>query len=86
VDPKQPKNVKFSLWSIIETSPRGGAYDVSGEGQKFSGDAQNDLMGGATSPHLPLKIRLWKADLQLMHRIMPMWKYGKHRTDSDIDT
>ena len=23
VDPKQPKNVKFSLWSIIETFPRG---------------------------------------------------------------
>jgi hypothetical protein len=21
-----------------------------------------------------------------MHRIMPVWKYGKHRTDSDIDT
>jgi hypothetical protein len=26
VDPKQPKNVNFSLWSIIEIFPRGGAW------------------------------------------------------------
>jgi hypothetical protein len=79
VEPKQPKNIKFSLWSIIETSPRGGAYDFSGEVQKFSGELQNDLRGGAHLPTPPLTPLT-------MHRIMPMWKYGKHRTDNDIDT
>jgi hypothetical protein len=46
VDPKQPKNVKFSLWSIIETS-QGEVHDFLGEVQKFSGEVQNDLRGGA---------------------------------------
>jgi hypothetical protein len=58
VDPERPKNVKFSLWPIIATS-RGGAYDVLGEVQKFSGEVPNYFRGGAH-----LKIRLWKADLQ----------------------
>jgi hypothetical protein len=35
VDPKQPKNVKFSLWSIIETFPRGEARIIRG-GAKWS--------------------------------------------------
>jgi hypothetical protein len=43
VDPKQPKNVKFSLDLI---------YDFSGAMQKFSGEVQNNLSGGA---HLPSK-------------------------------
>jgi hypothetical protein len=41
VDPKQLKNFKFSLWSIIEIFPRGGAvHDFSGEVQKFSGEVR----------------------------------------------
>jgi hypothetical protein len=63
-DPKQPKNVKFSLCRpisvFIETFPREGkvhdfsgeVHDFSGEVQNFSGEAQNDLRGGA---HLPSK-------------------------------
>jgi hypothetical protein len=46
VDPKQPKNVKFSLWSIIETFPRGGAW-------LFRGGAKRPQ--GRCAP--PLKVR-----------------------------
>ena len=56
----------FLTKCIIATS-RGGAYDVLGEVQKFSGEVQNYFRGGAH-----LKIRL--------SRIMPMCKYGKQRT------
>jgi hypothetical protein len=61
-------NFHFDLiWS------KGGAYDVSGEVQKFSGEVQNDLSGVA---HLPSKsgygkriynaqnyanVKIWKA-------------------------
>jgi hypothetical protein len=62
VDPKQPKNVKFSLWSFIETFSQGEVRDFSGEVQKFSGKVQNDLRGGA---HLHLKIRPW---ISVFHR------------------
>ena len=50
VDPiKKPKNVKFSLWSIIETLPRGGAWLFRG------------AQGGAKRG--PLKIRPWVEQL-----------------------
>jgi hypothetical protein len=44
--------------------PQGGAYDFSGEVQKFSGEVQNDLRGDAHLSTPPLKIWLWKVDLQ----------------------
>jgi hypothetical protein len=56
--PKQPKNVKFSLWSVIETFPRE-MHDFSGEVQKFSREVQNDLSGGAHLSTPPLKMRPW---------------------------
>ena len=34
-------------------------HDVSGEVQKFSGEVQEDLRGGAHLPTLPLKIQPW---------------------------
>jgi hypothetical protein len=40
VDPKQPKNVKFSLRSIIETSPRGGAWLFRGGAKILRGGAK----------------------------------------------
>jgi hypothetical protein len=42
VDPKQPKNIKCSLWSIIETFPRGGAW-------LFRGGAKRSQWRCATS-------------------------------------
>jgi hypothetical protein len=64
VDPKQPKNVKFSLWSIVETFPRGGAWLFRGGAKILRGGAKI-LRGGAkrsqesgevcTSPYLPSK-------------------------------
>jgi hypothetical protein len=80
VDPKQPKNVKFSLWSIIETS-RGGAYDVSEEVKNSQGRCKTISGEVLTSPQNPAMESGFT-----MQRIMPMWKYWKHRTNSDIDT
>ena len=37
VDPKRPKNVKFSLWSIIETFPRGCAWLFQGRFKNSQG-------------------------------------------------
>jgi hypothetical protein len=56
VDRKQSKNVKFSLWSIIETS-QGELHDFSGEVQKFSGGGGCKTISGEvrTSSHLPSK-------------------------------
>ena len=55
-------NFHFDL--SLKLPQRGGAYAVSGEGQKFSGMCKTISWEVPTSPHLPLKIRLWKADLQ----------------------
>jgi hypothetical protein len=59
VDPKQPKDVKFSLRSIIETFPRGGVW-LSGKVQKFSGEVQNNPRGGARLHTPAFKIRPWQ--------------------------
>jgi hypothetical protein len=37
VDPKQPKNLTFSLWSIIEIFPRGGAWLFRGGAKRSRG-------------------------------------------------
>jgi hypothetical protein len=49
VDPKQPKNVKFSLSSIIETFPRGGTKILRGGAKRSRGRCAN------RAPHLPSK-------------------------------
>jgi hypothetical protein len=49
VDPKLPKNVKFSLSSIIETFPRGGTEIIRGGAKRSRGRCAN------RAPHLPSK-------------------------------
>jgi hypothetical protein len=44
VDPKQPKNVKFSLRSIIETFPRWGAKILRGGAKQSHNSPQNPAM------------------------------------------
>ena len=48
------KKCQIFIWIYHWNFPKGGAYDFSGEVQKFPGEAQNFL-----TP--PLKIQLWKA-------------------------
>jgi hypothetical protein len=50
--PKTTKKCQIFTLIYHWNFPKGGAYDVSGEVQKFSGEVQNDLRGGA---HLPSK-------------------------------
>ena len=51
VDPKQPKNVKFSLCSIIETFLRGGASRLfRGGGKILRGGAKRSQGGGGCAP------------------------------------
>ena len=59
VDPKQPKNVKFSLWSIIETFPRGGAWLFRGCAKILRGGAKRSQGRCAHLPTPPLKIWPW---------------------------
>jgi hypothetical protein len=63
VDPKQPKNLTFSLWSIIETFPRGGAWLFRGGAKIIRGGAKI-LRGGAHFPTPPLKVRPWLKDIR----------------------
>jgi hypothetical protein len=56
VDPKQPKNVKFSLWSIIEIFPRGGAWRFRGGAKILRGGAKRS-QGRCAPPPPPSKIR-----------------------------
>jgi hypothetical protein len=64
LDPEQPKNVKFLLWSIIATS-RGGAYDVLGEVQKFSEEVLTSKSGYGKriyNAHNYANVKIWKAE------------------------
>ena len=54
-NPKQPNNVKFSLWSIIETSQREGAWLLRGGTKIRRGDAKRSQGQVRTSPHLRSK-------------------------------
>jgi hypothetical protein len=53
LDAKQPKNVKFSLWSIIETIPRGGARLFRGGAKILRGGACKTISGGGAHLHTP---------------------------------
>ena len=75
VDPKQPKSVKFSLWSTVSLKlSQGEMHDFSGEVQKFSGEMQNDLRGGT---HLPLNPAMfsyhWSRDVYWWHDRSKNW-------------
>jgi hypothetical protein len=59
VDPKQPKSVKLSLRSIIETFPRGGASLIRGGAKILRGGAKRSQGSGApphTSPQNPAMV------------------------------
>ena len=50
IDPKQPKIVKFSLWFIIETFPRGDAWFFRESAKILRGGAKRS-QGRCASPH-----------------------------------
>jgi hypothetical protein len=72
VDPKQPKNVKFSLWSIIETFPRRGAWLFRGGAKILRGGAKRSQGRCAplhTSPQNPAMVWFTQWNIETMHQL-----------------
>jgi hypothetical protein len=72
VDPKQPKHVKFSLWSIIETFPRGGAWLFRGGAKILRGGAKRSRGRCAPRHTSPQNLAMLRID-----RDTTTWKIKK---------
>jgi hypothetical protein len=72
VDPKQSKNVKFSLWSMIETFPRGGAWHFRRGATILRGGGKRSQGRCAPSPQNPAM----KLSYILHEKVVTCWQFS----------